>query len=211
MSLFLSFEGPDGSGKSTQARHLVEALRRNGFGVLATHEPGGTPIGDRIRDLALDRSSPAAIPLATAFLMSASRAQLVETVIRPALQSGLIVIADRYADSTMAYQAFGMGALRDDVRTLTRVATRGLLPDATIYVDVLPEIGLARLLGRPDLNKLDIEALSFHQRVREGYHQLMQEDPGRWLVVNGEASEGEVHVGIMDSIKPLLARVEQPI
>jgi dTMP kinase len=133
----------------------------------------------------------------------------VETVIQPALAAGVIVVADRYADSTMAYQAFGMGADRDDVQVLIHVATRNLQPDVTFYVDVLPEIGLGRIAGRTHANRLDIESLAFHHRVRDGYRLLIAEGGARWHVIDGSASPDDVHRSIMKVLEPLLARLEQ--
>lgn len=207
MPFFISFEGPDGSGKSTQARRLAASLRERGYPVTETREPGGTPLGDRIRQLVLDSAGPAATPLAMALLMSASRAQLVEEVINPALREGRIVITDRYADSTMAYQSAGHGLDRDVVESLTTIATGGLRPDLVIYVDVTPEVGLQRVRSRGIDNRLDREALDFHRRVRTRYRELIEAEPARWIVIDGFHSPHDVQADIMRAVEPILESV----
>jgi dTMP kinase len=211
MPLFISFEGPDGSGKSTQARLLAETLRERGFRVTETREPGGTPLGERIRELVLNPSSPRATPLAMALLLSAARAQLVSDVIAPALKSGNIVIADRFADSTLAYQSFGLGLDAQVTQELARIATAGLRPDAVVYVDVPPEVGLGRIAGRGERNRLDAEAKGFHEQVRRGYHELARADPGRWLRIDGAASPEDVHRAVVEAIEPFLPRLASPV
>jgi dTMP kinase len=205
--MFITFEGPDGSGKSTQARLLAEALRARGHDVVETHEPGGTPLGVRLRELILDKTSPDPTPVAMVMLLSASRAQLVKQVIRPALAAGKIVIADRYADSTVAYQSFGLGVPRKDVAAVTAVATGGLVPDLTIYVDIQPESGLQRVRSRGATNRLDEKELAFHRRVRNGYFVLMREEPDRWVKIDGGGSPGAVQAAIMEEIEPRLGEV----
>jgi len=207
VSLFITFEGPDGSGKSTQARLLADALQQRGLSVLLTREPGGTELGDELREIILDPSSPPATPLAMTLLYSASRTQLVETVIRPALAEGRLVIADRYADSTIAYQSCGLGVPLDTVRALARIATGGLGPDVTVYVDIDPERGLERLVNRGGRDRLDAQALDFHERVRQGYRALMCEDPGRWVEVDGSGTTEAVQGAIMEAIEPRLREV----
>jgi dTMP kinase len=211
MPLFISFEGPDGSGKSTQARLLVEVLRARGQPVTETREPGGTPLGERIRHLLLDPESPAGTPLAAAFLLSAARTQLVTDVIRPALQRGEIVIADRFADSTLAYQASGHGLDPCIARDLARMATGGLTPDLTVYVDVEAEVGLARVAARGARNRLDAETLAFHQRVQSGYLQLIAEEPQRWIVVDGAFPVDSVHRTILAALEHYLAEVRSSV
>src|SRR6516165_6951835 len=145
MPPFIGFEGPDGSGKSTQAGFLASALRDRGYVITLTREPGGTPLGEWLRSLILDPESPSAGPLVMALLLSASRAQLVETVIQPALQRGETVIVDRWADSTSAYQGYGLGLDLTTIDTLRRIATGGLEPDLTVLIDVRPDVGLQRI------------------------------------------------------------------
>ena len=211
MSLFVSLEGPDGSGKSTQAHRLARALRDRGYRVTETREPGGTRLSEGVRSLLFDPEAPPATPMAMALLIAASRAQLVHDVIKPALERGEIVIADRYADSTLAYQAYGQGLALRDMRELVRLATDGLLPDMTIYVDVPSSVGLARLAGRAEGNRLDTAELAFHERVRDGYLRLMESEAGRWRRVDGDAPEDAVHCAILQSVEPALARVSQAV
>lgn len=210
MALFITFEGPDGSGKSTQAALLAGALRDRGLAVRETREPGGTPLGEEIRRLALGSGSPDATPLALTFLLSASRAQLVEAVVRPALEAGQTVVADRFADSTAAYQSFGLGVPLSDVQEVTRIATGDLRPDVTIYVDIEPEVGLERTRARGHGNRLDDETVEFHRRVREGYLALIAQEPERWICVNGDAAPDLVHDAILRQLEPLLEAGERP-
>jgi dTMP kinase len=208
MPLFISFEGLDGSGKSTQARLLADELRRRGHTVVESYEPGGTPLGERLRELTLAPSSPAGLPLTTAFLVSASRAELIHRVIAPALKAGHVMIVDRYADSTVAYQSFGMGVPRDDVCDLTRIATSGLTPTITLFIDVSAGLGRQRLGERDAVDRLDAESTAFHERVRQGYRVLMEEDPARWRKIDGNASQDLVHMSVMREVQPLLRRAE---
>jgi dTMP kinase len=204
MSLFITIEGPDGSGKSTQARLLADALRQRGLPVLATREPGGTPVGEAVRDIVLHPNEMPATPTTIALLYATSRSELVRTVIRPALESGTSVVADRYADSTIAYQSYGLGVPLEVTRCLAEIATDGLKPDVTIYVDITPERGLERLAGRRGENWLDRESAGFHARVRDGYLQMMEDDPGRWLRVDGDAPPEVVQGDILRALEPIL-------
>jgi dTMP kinase len=198
---FITLEGPDGSGKTTQWRMLVDWLKAQGYPVLATREPGGTRIGEEIRTLLHDCANTAMAPFAEILLYSASRAQLVAEVILPALDAGQIVLCDRYFDSTYAYQGYGRGLPLDALRAITAFATQGLHPDLTLYLDVSPEVGLQRRehSGEP-LNRLDREALDFHRRVREGYLALAAAAPERWRVVDASGSIDEVQ----DALRELL-------
>jgi dTMP kinase len=204
MSLFLTIEGPDGSGKSTQARLLADALRDAGMHVLATREPGGTPLGEAVREIVLHSHERPATPTTVALLYATSRSELVRTVILPALEKGSTVVADRYTDSTIAYQSFGQGVPLEVTRCLADIATGGLKPDATVYVDISPERGMERLAGRTGRNWLDRESLAFHARVREGYLRLMEEDPARWLPVDGDGPPEVVHGAILRALEPIL-------
>ncbi len=190
MGLFVSFEGPDGSGKTTQIRLLGEWLRARGHDVLVTREPGGTPIGDRIRAILLDPAHPEIRPEAEALLFSAARAQLVRQVIQPHLAAGGIVLCDRYADSTLAYQGYGRQLDLAVLRTITAFATAGLWPDLTVYLDLPVEEGLARRRQAETAgwNRLDAEQLAFHRRVREGYLAMATAEPERWLVLDARQS-----------------------
>lgn len=186
--MFITFEGTEGSGKSLQARLLVERLREQQLPVLASHEPGGTPLGDQLRQLVLLRDDLGVEPRAEALLMCASRAQLVEKVILPALERGVVVVCDRFADSTLVYQGAGRGL---DMQTLAAVisfATAGLQPDMTILLDLPVELGLARKHAQQaGLNRFEAEALAFHARVQAGYHTLARNEPARWHCYDGRA------------------------
>lgn len=188
MGLFITFEGPEGSGKTTLLRWLTERLREQGHPVLATREPGGTRIGNAVRAILLDPAHTEMSPRAETLLFNAARAQLVDQVIRPALANGRIVLCDRYADSTLAYQGYGHGQSLDELRRLIHYATGGLIPDHTIYLDLPPEVGLRRRRRQEDLewNRLDAQTLAFHERVRRGYLELAAAEPSRWLVVDAD-------------------------
>jgi dTMP kinase len=182
---FITFEGPDGSGKSTQIQALAEYLQGLGQTVLLTREPGGTEIGEEIRDLLHDLRHHEMQPRAEILLYSAARAQLVGQVIRPALAAGGTVLCDRYADSTLAYQGYGHGLDLEVLRQITSFATQDLKPDLTLLFDLDPAVGLKRRQAAGvEWNRLDAYDLAFHQRVREGYHQLAQADPGRWVTLD---------------------------
>lgn len=204
MSLFISFEGPDGSGKSTQARLLARALEERGERVTETREPGGTEVGEAVRELLLGPAMAHASPLTMVFLLSASRAELVARVIRPALADGCYVIADRFADSTLAYQSYGLGVDPHAVRTLTDIATGHLSPDVTVYMDIDPEIGASRAAGRGSSNWLDERAIAFHRSVHAGYLKLIAESPERWIVVDGNGPPNVIHDAILRRLEPML-------
>ncbi len=199
---FITFEGPDGSGKTTQLRRLQRWLEAEGYAVVVTREPGGTAIGERIRDLLHDTAHTEMTAHAEILLYSASRAQLVAQVIRPALAAGKIVLCDRYVDSTYAYQGYGRGLPLATLRTITAFATGGLTPDLTLYFDVPPEVGLQRRLQSGEaLTRLDREALAFHRRVRRGYRVLMAADPRRWVRIDATASITEVEAAVRQALR----------
>ena len=178
--MFITFEGPDGSGKTTQIRLLAEWLRQQSYKVVLTREPGGTAIGDQIRGVLHDLNNTAMDARTEILLYSADRAQHVTQRIQPSLASGKIVISDRYADSTLAYQGYGRGLDLETLRRITAFATDGLTPDLTFYLDITPEEGLQRRrLGGDEWNRLDAEMPEFHQRVRSGYMELVQQEPER--------------------------------
>ncbi len=190
MSLFITFEGPDGSGKSSQIAKLTKYLEDNGYSVINTREPGGTSIGNQIRDIVLKSENTEMHQRAEILLFQASRAQLVEQVIRPHLEKGGVVLCDRYADSTLAYQGYGYGRDIHELRAIINFATGGLKPDLTLLLDVDVKIGLARRREGGDVNRLDIFELTFHQNVRQGYHQLAQAEPQRWVTIDaGQPTE----------------------
>jgi len=182
---FITFEGPDGSGKTTQIRRLAEWLGARGADVLLTREPGGTEISEQIRGILHDLKNKAMQPRAEILLYSAARAQLVAEKIRPHLEKGGIVLCDRYADSTLAYQGYGHGLDLETLRLITAFATDRLRPDLTLLFDVDAETGLRRRLsGGGEWNRLDAYALAFHQRVRAGFLELARAEPDRWVTLD---------------------------
>jgi len=208
--MLISFEGPDGAGKSTQVRALASFLRRTGYEVVLTREPGGTSIGDQIRAVVHSTANTAMAPTAEMLLYAASRAQLVSEVIRPALAAGRIVLCDRYADSTMAYQGFGRGLDRAMLATLTAIATGGLVPDLTLLLDLDVERGLARRRDEgEEMNRLDLEALDFHRRVRAGYLTLAAAEPARWVHIDAGRSPKEVEADVQRVVEGRLPVVSQ--
>jgi dTMP kinase len=200
--MFISFEGPDGCGKTTQIILLGEHLTRQGYSIRQTREPGGTDIGEQIRELVHNTTYQEMVPRAEILLYSASRAQLVDQVIRPALAEGQIVLTDRFFDSTFAYQGYGHGLDLEALRQITHFATGGLCPDLTIYIDIEPEVGLARRQKGTDLewNRLDAQGLEFHRRVYEGYLRLIEMEPERWLVVDGNRPVQDIHADIKAAV-----------
>ena len=196
--MFITIEGPDGGGKTTQMNLLVPALEKLGFDVVRTREPGGTPIGDQIRSVIMDMKNKSMHPRAEILLFCASRAQLVEELIRPSLAAGKIVLCDRYADSTMAYQGYGHGLDRDLLKTLLNFATGGLKPDLTILLDISAESGLRRRITNHDeWNRMDDYALQFHERVRNGYLKMAAEEPERFVIINADRPKEEIHEEII--------------
>ena len=181
--LFITLEGPEGSGKSTQAERLSASLNERGFTVFVTREPGGTPLGDELRELLLRRSDLEITAWSEALLFSAARAQLLRDVIRPQLERVDVVICDRFSDSTLAYQGWGRGLDRDLLARLQEAATEGLEPDLTLLLDLPAEEGLERVT-RAKRDRLDRETIAFHSRVRSGYLAMAQAQPGRWRRVD---------------------------
>lgn len=209
--LFLTFEGGDGSGKSTQLRMLAARLREEGYTVFETQEPGGTPIGVQIRRILLDAANQELCPISELLLMFASRAQAVEQWILPALAEGKIVLSDRFTDSSLAYQGAGRGLGSEVVLEVDRIACRGLVPDLTIYVDIDLKTGLARAhaRNREDQAKdtrLDEQAVDFHRRVREAYLQLVNDEPHRVRLVNGTRDPETVARDVWEQVRPLLKK-----
>jgi len=207
--LFLTFEGPEGSGKSTQARLLGARLRATGRDVLETAEPGGTPIGSQIRRVLLDAKNRDLCPTAELLLMFACRAQNVDQWILPALAAGRIVISDRFTDSTLAYQGAARGIGPEVVYDVDRIACRGLVPDLTLIIDIDTETGLRRAISRnretQDVEtRMEEQDLSFHRKVREAYHQLASDEPGRVRLVDGSREEAAVAAEVWDAVRPLI-------
>ncbi|MFC4454896.1 dTMP kinase [Deinococcus sonorensis] len=206
--LFISFEGPEGAGKSTQQRHLAARLEQAGYPFLMTREPGGTPLGTRVREVLLDPELEIGA-LSEFLLYSASRAQLVQDVIRPALGRGEVVVCDRYADSSLAYQGAGRGLNPELLRDVTWEATGGLQPHLTLLLDLDPALGLQRAAqtGQPD--RLERADLSFHQRVRQGFLALAAQAPERVLLLDATRPETELADEIWSVVGGLL-RVLSP-
>lgn len=206
---FITLEGPEGVGKSTQSEILCRRLEKAGEVVVQTHEPGGTVIGRELRAMLLMPERPAPTPEVQALLMSADRAQHVAEVIRPALAAGMVVVSDRYADSTFAYQGFGDGLDLAALQQITDFATGGLYPELTILIDLDPRIGLERRraayrVGDGELNRIDRRDLSYHQRVREGYLELARREPQRFLVIDGTRTVEEIAAIIWERVAALL-------
>jgi dTMP kinase len=204
LSRFITFEGIEGSGKTTQVALLSDALRARGDTVVTTREPGGTRLGEELRRLLLtsDVSIDAA---AEAYLMTAARAQHVRDVIAPALQQGSVVICDRFSDSTYAYQGGGRGLPVDMLRRLQELAVGALVPDLTILLDLPVESGLSRRRGGGAMNRIDAETLEFHHRVAEWFRGAARSGDRRWLVVDATAAPSMVHTAILEGV---LHRIE---
>jgi dTMP kinase len=191
--MFITFEGPEGSGKTTQTPLLTDYLKSCGLNVLQIREPGGTPIGDQIRQVLHDLKNDAMHPHTELLLYSASRAQVVAERLRPHLEQDGIVICDRYADSTLAYQGYGRGLDLEALKLITHFATGGLKPDLTLFLDIDPEQGLQRRLqNNEEWNRMDSQTLDFYLRVHHGYLKLIEADPGRWVRINASQSVEQV-------------------
>jgi dTMP kinase len=204
--LFITLEGGDGSGKSTQAEMLASWLKDAGHTVLRTREPGGTDLGNELREIVLHRRGDI-VPRAEALLYAADRAHHIATKVRPALQRGEIVIQDRYLDSSVAYQGAGRVLDGTEVRELSLWAAEGLLPDLTILLDLDESVGRERLdEARTKYDRLESEESEFHARVRESYLQLAAAEPGRFLVLNATDSIESIASAIRARVEPLLAR-----
>lgn len=199
MSLFVTFEGPEGSGKTTQIGLLVQALRGSGLQVVTTREPGGTDLGEALRRMLLESDTPIS-PEAEAYLMTGARAEHVRSVIRPALMRGDVVLCDRFADSTFAYQGGGRQLDVSDLRTMQKIAIGDTSPDLTILVDVPAEVGLQRRSRAQNTNRIDREDLEFHTRVAFWYRQEARANPDRWVVVDGSQSPADVHVAVLENV-----------
>jgi len=203
---FITFEGPDGSGKTAQLDILAEEFIQAGYPILRTREPGGTPISDQIRATLLDLKNTAMIDRTEALLYQAARAQLVDEVIKPQLAKGGIVLSDRYADSTLAYQGYGHQNTAASLEGIIQYATGGLVPDLTILLDLPPEVGLQRRMDAGGVNRLDSYDIDFHHRVRDGYHELAAQDPARWVVVDADRDFDAVQEDIRNILREHLKK-----
>jgi dTMP kinase len=202
MSLFITFEGPDGSGKSTQIQLLSETLTAAGYDVLTVREPGGTPISEQIRDVVHSLRNREMSDRAECLLYNAARAQLVDQLIVPHLQRGGIVLSDRYADSTLAYQGYGRGLDLNAVRSVIAFATNNLKPDMTFYLDLEVEEGIERRKrGGGEWNRLDDQTLEFHRRVRAGYLQMVRAEPQRWVCIAAARAVEEIQAEIVEQVE----------
>jgi dTMP kinase len=202
--MFITLEGPEGSGKTSHITPLVDYLRTRGHNVFATREPGGTLIGEQIREVIHNLKNTDMHPRTETLLYQAARGQIVEQVIRPKLSDGSIVLCDRYADSTIAYQGYGHRQDLDRVRSLVAYATGGLVPDMTILLDLDVEVGLKRKQNENEWNRLDAYDLAFHQRVRAGYLELVRQEPARWIIVDANQEWQAVQDGLRKVIEEKL-------
>jgi len=208
LGLFITLEGPEGCGKSTQMRLLVPFLQQLGHDVVATREPGGTRIGDRVRAILLDPAHTEMLASTEFLLFSAARAQHVGQVIRPHLERGGVVLCDRFADSSLAYQGYGYGRELEALRAISRYATDGLLPDVTLLLDLPVEVGLQRKQGGSGdaWNRMEQKLLDYHDRVRAGYLSMAAAEPQRWVVLDGSQSRDQVQSAIREALLPRLGQ-----
>ena len=202
---FIVLEGPEGAGKTTQARYLAERLRERYPEVVVTREPGGTAAGERIRAILLDQMECAILPESEALLYAAARAQHVAEVIRPALLRGAAVVCDRFVDSSLAYQSGGRGLPLIDVQSIQRMATQGIEPDLRLLLDLPVEVGLQRRFGAGDeVNRLDLAGVEFHRRVRSCYHELVAAAPDRWAVIDASGTPDAVCAAVWKAVEERL-------
>ena len=203
--IFITLEGGDGAGKSTQIDNIKTYFEERGYSVLLSREPGGTHIGEKLRDILLDRSNSEMDPVTEMLVYAASRAQHVSELVRPALEEGKVVICDRYVDSSIAYQGYGR-ELGDDVAKVNRIATGGLTPDITFWLDIDPEEGKRRAKNDGELDRLETENMDFHYRLREGYKALHEAEPERIKVIDASKSREEMKQRIYEQLDKLLER-----
>ena len=211
--VFITFEGPEGSGKSTQLSTLAMKLRGMGREVVETHEPGGTPIGTQIRHVLLDSSNRELCSTAELLLMFASRAQNVDQLILPALSAGQVVLCDRFTDSTLAYQGAARGLGAEVVYELDRIACRGLVPDLTVLIDIDADTGLERARRRNDRthdsdSRMEEQAVTFHRKVREAYRQIASDETRRVRLIDGARTREAVAADVWSAIESVLGSAE---
>ena len=201
IGMFITFEGGEGVGKTTQITLLKDALEADGRTVVVTREPGGTPIAERIRNVVLDAANAGMAPMTELLLYEAARAQHVEELIRPALERGDIVLCDRFSDSTTAYQGAGRSLNEADLETLHALATGGLEPDLTILLDLAPTMGLERASHRGEADRIELESITFHERVREGFLELAARYPERLRVVDATQDVETIAAEVLDQVR----------
>jgi dTMP kinase len=203
MALFVTFEGGEGCGKSLQSRTLFRKLTQLDVPAVLIHEPGGTPLGQKIRYLLKQSCEISVSPLSELLLFNASRSQLVEDVIKPALNENKIVICDRFSDSTLAYQSYGRGLNLDMVKKVNQIASQNLLPDLTFLLDAPPRIGLARKKAEAN-DRFEKETLVFHEKVRNGFLKFAKENPKTWSIIDATLSRSEISRIIWQKIESIL-------
>lgn len=202
--MFITFEGIEGSGKSTQVILLSRYLKKKGYKVVVTREPGGTAFGEALRKVVLKRNE-RIVPLAELLVIMAMRAQHVEEVILPALKKGMIVLGDRFCDASCAYQGFGRGLDLDVIKELNRLVSKNIEPDLTILLDCNVKLGLKRKLQHAtSLDRFEGETLSFHRRIQKGYLKLAKDEPERFMILNGNLSIDSTHQAIRQRVDRLL-------
>lgn len=206
MGFFITFEGGEGCGKSTQSRLLLRKLQQGNVTVVLTHEPGGTALGNELRKALKRRGGSSISPRAELFLFAAARAQLVAEVIRPALEEGKVVICDRFSHSTLVYQGYGRGLDFTAINMVNNLATMHLNPDLIVLLDISPEQGLARKRNKRD--RFEMEDLAFHRRVREGYLKTAAAEPDHWLVIDASLPKAKIAGIIWDRVSPSLPGAE---
>ncbi|RKU08265.1 dTMP kinase [Candidatus Poribacteria bacterium] len=203
--LFITFEGTDGGGKTTQIQRLTADLREAGYDICLTREPGGTPISEQIRDMLLNPDHSEMAATTELLLYAASRAQHVSEVIKPALEAGKVVISSRFADATVVYQGYGRGLDLERIDRLNRIATDGVTPEVTFVLDLPVEIGLQRVQNsRGGLDRLEREKIEFHHRLREGYQIIARQEPQRLKIIDAQVSPDQVYAQIQAIIQSLL-------
>ncbi len=206
MGCFITFEGIEGCGKTTQLKLLARHLEQRGLAVKVTREPGGYPIADQVRNILLDATNRTMEPMAELFLYAAARAQHVAEVIKPALESGAVVLCDRFTDATIAYQGYGRGLNRPVIDELNRLATHGVSPDMTVLLDCPVAVGLERAFTRINSTRgareerFELEAAEFHLQVRDGYLQLARQEPDRFIVINAAGNVAEVEEAVRKAV-----------
>jgi len=203
LSLFITFEGSEGCGKSTQAKALWRKLSRLSIPAELTHEPGGTPLGSQLRRVLKRRRHDEISPLAELLLFAACRIQLVTEVIRPSLQQGKVVICDRFTDSTIAYQGYGRGLDLETIKKINELATQGIKPNLTILLDIPTQKGLGRKQSTTN-DRFEAEDIAFHNKVRDGYLKLAAREPERWLVIDAALPRARIGTIIWDRVNQLL-------